>query len=173
MEQRKGIPFDQRTPEERKESARKGGIASGVVRRRNRDARAAARLIAGMGLESESEIRQYMMKHGIDPSNFNVLTAMYFSIARRAIEEFDIKATRLFMKLIEEDPKSRIRREKYRLKRLKYQYRHGLLKPEKDTEEITSKILILQDLLKDPDETAEMPSEDREKPDSGAIKDPE
>lgn len=62
------IPMSERTPEEVKNMARKGGIASGEARRRKRNMRELARLMLDTDLLDSDGIKQRLIERGFDPT---------------------------------------------------------------------------------------------------------
>ncbi len=64
------IPASQRTPEERREIAQKGGIASGVARRRKRALKEAADLYLSLPV-SDKRVWNRLIRRGIDPEDID------------------------------------------------------------------------------------------------------
>ena len=62
------IPMAERTPEEVREMARKGGKASGIARRRKKSLREAADLLLSMPVK-DKKTQNAMTKMGIDPDD--------------------------------------------------------------------------------------------------------
>lgn len=64
------IPASQRTPEERREIAQKGGIASGVARRRKRALKEAADLYLSLPVR-DKRVWNRLARRGIDPEDID------------------------------------------------------------------------------------------------------
>ena len=64
------IPFDQRSEEEQREIRRKGGIASGVARRRKRALKEAADLYLSLPV-SDKRTWNRLARRGIDPEDID------------------------------------------------------------------------------------------------------
>lgn len=64
------IPASQRTPEERREIAQKGGIASGIARRRKRALKEAADLYLSLPV-SDKRVWNRLIRRGIDPEDID------------------------------------------------------------------------------------------------------
>ena len=64
------IPASQRTPEERREIAQKGGIASGIARRRKRALKEAADLYLFLPV-SDKRTANRLARRGIDPEDID------------------------------------------------------------------------------------------------------
>ena len=64
------IPASQRTPEERREIAQKGGIASGIARRRKRALKEAADLYLSLPV-SDKRVWNRLARRGIDPEDID------------------------------------------------------------------------------------------------------
>lgn len=64
------IPASQRTPEERREIAQKGGIASGIARRRKRALKEAADLYLSLPV-SDKRTANRLARRGIDPEDID------------------------------------------------------------------------------------------------------
>lgn len=62
------IQYKDLTPEERRESARKAGKASGEARRAKRDMREIARLVLDAELLDGDDLKQQLIGRGIDPT---------------------------------------------------------------------------------------------------------
>ena len=64
------IPFDQRSEDEQREIRRKGGIASGVARRRKRALKEAADLYLSLPV-SDKRVWNRLARRGIDPEDID------------------------------------------------------------------------------------------------------
>ena len=98
------IPNDQRTPEERRENARKAGIASGAARRRKRSLKEAADLFLSLPVTDRKTFNR-MSKAGVQPEDIDYQMAMVIGLTMAATEG-DARAGRLIKDIIGDDPKA-------------------------------------------------------------------
>jgi len=95
------IPNSARTPEERKELARKMGIASGVSRRRKKSLREAADLLMSMPV-SDKKLRAKLKAMGLTDDEIDNQMAVIVGLFGRAAKG-DPKASALLFELLEDD----------------------------------------------------------------------
>lgn len=98
------IPNDQRTPEERRENARKAGIASGAARRRKRSLKEAADLFLSLPVTDRKTFNR-MSKAGVQPEDIDYQMAMVIGLTMAATEG-DARAGRLIKDIIGDDPRA-------------------------------------------------------------------
>ena len=94
------IPFDQRTEEEAREAGRKGGIASGVSRRRKRDLRDAAELYLSLPVTDKRQLAK-LSKAGVETEDADNQMAIVAGLAMKAMRG-DAKAAKLLFDLLPE-----------------------------------------------------------------------
>lgn len=94
------IPFDQRTEEEAREAGRKGGIASGVSRRRKRDLREAAELYLSLPVADKRQLAR-LSKAGVETEDADNQMAIVAGLAMKAMRG-DAKAAKLLFDLLPE-----------------------------------------------------------------------
>lgn len=94
------IPFDQRTEEEAREAGRKGGIASGVSRRRKRDLREAAELYLSLPVTDKRQLAK-LSKAGVETEDADNQMAIVAGLAMKAMRG-DAKAAKLLFDLLPE-----------------------------------------------------------------------
>lgn len=94
------IPFDQRTEEEAREAGRKGGIASGVSRRRKRDLREAAELYLSLPVADKRQLAK-LSKAGVETEDADNQMAIVAGLAMKAMRG-DAKAAKLLFDLLPE-----------------------------------------------------------------------
>lgn len=97
------IPNDQRTPEERRENARKAGIASGAARRRKRSLKEAADLYLSLPV-ADRRLWNRIAKLGVDPDDIDNQMAMIIGL-QQAAAAGDSKAAKVVFDLLGEDGK--------------------------------------------------------------------
>ena len=91
------IPNENRTPKERRENARKAGIASGVARRRRKTLAELGDMIGGLSVKSEKN-KAILREAGIDDEDMIRDTAMLFRLEAKA-ENGDTQAIALLAKI--------------------------------------------------------------------------
>lgn len=94
------IPMDQRTQSEARELGQKGGIASGVSRRRRRALKEAADLYLSLPV-SDRRHRNRLARKGIDPEDIDNQMAMIVGLTEAAAEG-DARAGRLIVDILGE-----------------------------------------------------------------------
>lgn len=95
------IPFSERSESEAREQGRKGGIASGVSRRRKRSLREAADLYMSKPV-SDTKSWNKLAKEGIDPEDIDNQMAMVAGLSRKAMKG-DAKAAKVIVDIIGPD----------------------------------------------------------------------
>ena len=91
------IPNENRTPKERRENARKAGIASGKARRRRKTLAQIGEMIGGLDIKSEKN-REIMRKAGITDEDMIQDVGMMFRLNMKA-QTGDAKSIELLSKL--------------------------------------------------------------------------
>lgn len=95
------IPFDQRSKEEARELGRKGGIASGVSRRRKRSLREAADLYLSLPVSDQRRWNKIARK-GIDPEDVDNQMAIIIGLSEAATAG-DARAAKVILDLLGEN----------------------------------------------------------------------
>lgn len=91
------IPNENRTPKERRENARKAGIASGAARRRKKSLKELGDMIGSLSVKSEKN-KAIMREAGIEDEDMIRDTAMLFMLEAKA-EKGDTNAIALIAKI--------------------------------------------------------------------------
>lgn len=96
------ITIEKRTPKERRDNARKAGIASGIARREKKRARELMRKLLDCEV-SDLNARDMISKFGIKPQelDYTVELAMHIRLINRVIYQGDTKAYLAIMKIAE------------------------------------------------------------------------
>lgn len=98
------IPFtSEQSHEEAKKNGSKGGIASGVARRRKRSMRDAAEYYLSLPVMDKKAISRFE-KDGIETDDIDNQMAIIVGLARTAMRG-DSKAAKLLMEMLGENPK--------------------------------------------------------------------
>ena len=97
------IPNSERTPEELREIARKGGLASGEARRKRKTMREQAELLLSLAVKNP-KLKKAMSELGIDEDEQNNQMAMIISVMNKAITKGDIQAFNSLQATIGEKP---------------------------------------------------------------------
>lgn len=84
------IPFNQRTEEEQREIARKGGIASGKARREKKALKEQIELLLSLPLK-DHKTREKLSQLGIDSDNMDNQMAMVIAMWQKALRG-DVRA---------------------------------------------------------------------------------
>lgn len=92
------------TPEERRERARNGGIASGVSRRRKKSVREAVDHILSLPVARKS-MKRDLERFGITEDDADYQAAIVAAMVREAMDG-DVKAAKLLVELAEESEQS-------------------------------------------------------------------
>ena len=93
-------PFNERTESERRELARKGGIASGKKRRQAKAMAEVAEMVATAKVPNKN-IKDMLKKCGIPAKEQNIQMAVVMSMAMKAIKG-DARAARLYAEWLEQ-----------------------------------------------------------------------
>ena len=93
-----------RTREQHSEDSRKGGVASGVSRRRKRSLKEAADLFLSLPV-SDRKIWNKISRHGVDPEDIDNQMAMIIGLTMAATAG-DAKAAKVIVDLLGEDAHS-------------------------------------------------------------------
>ena len=91
------IPNSARTPSERRENARKAGIASGKARLKKKAGKELVRAILAMK-EKDDKIQEEIRKEGIMDADMTKEVAMHVRQIQKAIRKADTKAYSAIMK---------------------------------------------------------------------------
>ena len=98
------IPMDQRSKSEARELGQKGGIASGVSRRRKRSLKEAADLYLSLPV-SDRKMWNKISRRGVDPEDIDNQMAMIIGLTMAATAG-DAKAAKVIVDLLGEDAHS-------------------------------------------------------------------
>lgn len=98
------IPMDQRSKSEARELGQKGGIASGVSRRRKKSLKEAADLFLSLPVADQRAFNK-IEKAGVDPEDIDNQMAMIIGLTTKAVKG-DAKAAKVLIDLLGEDVKS-------------------------------------------------------------------
>ena len=98
------IPMDQRSKSEARELGQKGGIASGVSRRRKRSLKEAADLYLSLPV-SDRRVWNKIARRGVDPEDIDNQMAMVIGLTIAATAG-DAKAAKVIVDLLGEDAHS-------------------------------------------------------------------
>ena len=97
------IPFDQRSKEEARELGRKGGIASGMSRRRKRSLKEAADLYLSLPVSDQRRWNKIARK-GVDPEDVDNQMAIIIGLSEAATAG-DARAAKAIFELLGENAK--------------------------------------------------------------------
>lgn len=95
------VPFNQRTEDEQKEIARKGGIASGQARRRKKSLREAADLYLSLPVADRRKANK-LMRHYVDAEDIDNQMAMIAGL-HEAAAGGDARAANVLVKILGEE----------------------------------------------------------------------
>ena len=98
------IPMDQRSQSEARDLGQKGGIASGVSRRRKRSLKEAADLYLSLPV-SDRRVWNKIARRGVDPEDIDNQMAMIIGLTMAATAG-DAKAAKVIVDLLGEDAHS-------------------------------------------------------------------
>lgn len=98
------IPMDQRSKSEARELGQKGGIASGISRRRKRSLKEAADLYLSLPV-SDRKMWNKISRRGVDPDDIDNQMAMIIGLTIAATAG-DAKAAKVIVDLLGEDAHS-------------------------------------------------------------------
>lgn len=106
------IPFNERTEDEQREIAKKGGVASGKARRKKRTMKEAAQLI--LKAPANSKYKELLSECGIPEQDCTNLMAIMASAVMKAAEG-DIKAAVFVRDTLGENPQYKINEKRLEL----------------------------------------------------------
>ena len=92
------IPNSERTPEERREIARAGGIASGAARRRKRSLKQAADLYLSLPV-TDRRVWNKIARDGVDPEDIDNQMAVIVGLTEAAVQG-DAKCAKVLIDLL-------------------------------------------------------------------------
>ena len=98
------IPMDQRSQSEARDLGQKGGIASGISRRRKRSLKEAADLYLSLPV-SDRKMWNKISRRGVDPEDIDNQMAMIIGLTMAATAG-DAKAAKIIVDLLGEDAHS-------------------------------------------------------------------
>ena len=98
------IPMDQRSQSEARDLGQKGGIASGISRRRKRSLKEAADLYLSLPV-SDRKMWNKISRRGVDPEDIDNQMAMIIGLTMAATAG-DAKAAKIIVDLLGEDSRS-------------------------------------------------------------------
>lgn len=98
------IPMEQRSPSEAREMGRKGGVASGVSRRRKRSLKDAADLFLSLPV-SDRRSWNRLARKGVDPEDIDNQMAMVIGLVEAATDG-DARAGRLIVDILGDGDKA-------------------------------------------------------------------
>lgn len=93
------IPFSERTEDEQKEIARKGGIASGAARRRKRSLKEAADLYLSLPVK-DNRVKNKIARSGVDEEDIDYQMAVIVGLTGKAVKG-DSKAAKVLFDLLD------------------------------------------------------------------------
>lgn len=134
------IPNYKRTPSERRENARKAGIASGKARRKKANIKRTLESLLKMDLPS-GEIKDQLESMGIDPS---MEQGLVLSVILRTIQDGDAQALKTITTLMDQEGSTRDRKEQ----------RAKIAKLEAETERIKAETELLRSTPEEEVETS-------------------
>lgn len=92
------IPYSERSESEARENGRKGGIASGVSRRRKRSLKEAADLFLSLPVK-DTKTYNKMVLAGVDPEDIDYQMAVVIGMTTKAIKG-DAKAAKVLIDML-------------------------------------------------------------------------
>lgn len=95
------IPFNKRTESEQREIQSKGGVASGVVRRRKRTMKEAACLYMTLPVEDEQEYNR-LLRSGVAPEDINQQMLVIAGVVKAGAKG-NPKAVEILLRLLGEE----------------------------------------------------------------------
>lgn len=105
------IPMNQRTEEEQREIASKGGKASGEARRKKRDAKSAARLI--LNLPVQEALEKNLKQMGLDEDDYTNMVAIMARAFTKAMTG-DISAMSFLIDMAGSSPRFKMAEEEHK-----------------------------------------------------------
>ena len=148
------IPNEERTPEERRENARKAGKASGAARRRKKAMRQAAADLLNMNISgSQSEvtnvIKQRLRAFGYDPEDATFQDAMLVGVMMKAIKG-DVRASEFMRDTAGNNPALNMRKEELKVKKAELELKRKALldgsKPDRDENNLFDAIRAIEEV---------------------------
>ena len=100
------IPFTERSEDEVKEMNRKGGINSGITRRKKKTMREQAELLLSLSVKNP-KLKMKMKELGLDEDEQTNQMAMIISIMNKAISKGDVNAFNSLQATIGENPNNK------------------------------------------------------------------
>lgn len=104
------IPLNKRTPEERKEIQRKGGINSGIARRKKRELKEYMEALLACPLDNDDKTRKKLTNKGLDPDMMDNKMLIATALFKRALTG-DVYAIKELRTIIGEFPELNIGEE--------------------------------------------------------------
>ena len=95
------IPLDERTKDERREIARKGGIASGAARRRKKSLKEAADLYLSLPVADKRRLNK-LKRRALDPEDIDNQMAMVVGLTEAATAG-DARAAKVILEMLGDD----------------------------------------------------------------------
>lgn len=117
------VPLNQRTKEEQKEITKKGGIASGVARRRKRSMREVLKMLKDMPVKDRKIIAQ-LQAAGIDDKDMTIGAAMAFSAIVHAMKG-NGQMMKLVLDVMGETSDARLREREVKLREKAFKDERG------------------------------------------------
>ena len=102
MNEKNLIPNEERTPSERRENARKAGIASGEARRRKKLLKECMIELLDLPVTNRKHWNK-LSRMGVDPDNIDNKELLTVALFEKAVSEGDVAAFREIRNLIGED----------------------------------------------------------------------
>ena len=106
------IPLDERTKDERREIARKGGIASGAARRRKKSLKEAADLYLSLPVTDKRQLNK-LKRRALDPEDIDNQMAMIVGLTEAATFG-DARAAKVILEMLGDDGDERTDLQKAR-----------------------------------------------------------
>lgn len=99
------VPNEERTPEERRENARKAGVASGEARRAKKTARQVAEMLDSLAVTGKN--KEVLDQLGIPDDDKTQQTVRLLALHKKAITG-DVRAIRLWLEITGEAPTQKV-----------------------------------------------------------------
>lgn len=106
------IPLDERTKDEQREIARKGGIASGAARRRKKSLKEAADLYLSLPVTDKRQLNK-LKRRALDPEDIDNQMAMVVGLTEAATAG-DARAAKVILEMLGDDGDERTDLQKAR-----------------------------------------------------------
>jgi hypothetical protein len=117
------VPLNRRTKDEQKEIAKKGGIASGVARRKKRSMREVLKMLKDMPVKDRKIIAQ-LQAAGIDDKDMTIGAAMAFSAIIHAMKG-NGQMMKLVLDVMGETSDARLREREVKLREKAFKDERG------------------------------------------------